>query len=171
MRKQEEQRIHHWEYFNHKIDLRYFSELKVKTVVVQGFRRHISPCGFAYTHSTVRSTATCPRKSQKGLKVHKHETRDFWKSYSIRPRYSTFKHFAYAQPAMQCILRMLSQRWNSIRVCSVSDEIRSAYAQHGCTKITCKNCLHFTAGWACAKIRSSYAQCAMKSFPRMLSVR
>ncbi len=47
-------------------------------------------------------------------------TRDFWKSCSIRPRYSTFKHF---------------------RVCSASDEIRSAYAQ-----------------------------CAMKFVPRMLSI-
>jgi hypothetical protein len=28
------------------------------------------------------------------------------------------------------------------------DEIRSAYAQHG---FNCKNCSHFTAGWACAK--------------------
>ncbi len=36
-------------------------------------------------------------------------TRDFWKSYSIRPRYSTFKH---------------------LRACSACDEIRSAYAQH-----------------------------------------
>jgi hypothetical protein len=35
-------------------------------------------------------------------------TRDFWKLYSIRPRYSTFKHFP---------------------VCSATDEIRSAYAQ------------------------------------------
>ncbi len=36
-------------------------------------------------------------------------TRDFWKSYSIRPRYSTFKHF---------------------RACSACDEIGSQYAQH-----------------------------------------
>jgi len=48
-------------------------------------------------------------------------TRDFWKSYSIRPRYSSFKHF---------------------RACSACDEIGSAYAQH-----------------------------AIKSFPRMLSMR
>jgi hypothetical protein len=74
------------------------------------------------------------------LKVHKHEiflntffaetetlwsqgpvTRDFWKSYSIRPRYSTFKHFRarsacdeigsqYAQHAMKLVPRMLSVR-------------------------------------------------------------
>jgi hypothetical protein len=62
------------------------------------------------------------------LKVHKHEifcvtffaetetlwsqgpvTQDFLKSYSIRPRYSTFKHF---------------------RACSACDEIGSQYAQH-----------------------------------------
>ncbi len=61
------------------------------------------------------------------LKVHKHEiffllfaetetlwsqgpvTRDFWKSYSIPPRYSTFKHF---------------------RACLACDEIGSQYAQH-----------------------------------------
>jgi hypothetical protein len=36
-------------------------------------------------------------------------TRDFLKSYSIWPRYSTFKHF---------------------RACSACDEIGSAYAQH-----------------------------------------
>ncbi len=68
---------------------------------------------------------------------------------------------AYAQPAMKSIPRMLSQRWNSFHVCSECDEIRSAYAQHGCT---CKNCSHFTAGWACAKIRSSYAHCAFARF-------
>jgi hypothetical protein len=74
------------------------------------------------------------------LKVHKHEiffltffaeteslwsqgpvTRDFLKSYSIRPRYSTFKHFGacsacdeigsqYAQHAMKLVPRMLSVR-------------------------------------------------------------
>jgi len=36
-------------------------------------------------------------------------TRDFLKSYSIRPRYSTFKH---------------------LRECSACDEIGSQYAQH-----------------------------------------
>ncbi len=85
-------------------------------------------------------------------------TWDFWKSYSIRPRYSTFKHFwvcsasdeihsAYAQPAMGFPPRMLSMdlyvktvhifplaelsmRENSFLVCSVSDKIVSTYAQH-----------------------------------------
>ncbi len=67
---------------------------------------------------------------------------------------------AYAQPAMKSISGMLSQRWNLFRICSVCNEIRLAYAQHG---FSCKNCSHFTAGWACPKICSSYAQCAMKS--------
>jgi hypothetical protein len=71
-------------------------------------------------------TPSPKRRLYKCLKIHKHEifntffaetkslwsqgpvTRDFLKSYSIRPRYLTFKHF---------------------RVCSVSDEIISAYAQ------------------------------------------
>ncbi len=108
------------------------------------------------------------------LKVHKHDifftffaetetfwsqgpvTRDFWQSYSIRPRYSTFKHFRacsacdelgsqYAQHAMKLVPRMLSVRWNSFRVCS-------AWIVH-------------------VKIRSSYYQHAMKSVPCMLSMR
>ena len=132
-------------------------------------------------------------------------TQDFWKSYSIRTRYSTFKHFCacsasdeihsrFAQPRMKFVPRMisidctcktvhilplaeharkfvprmLSVRWNSFRVCSVCEKICSANAQHGCT---CKNCSHFTAGWACAKICSFYAQCAIKSFPHMLRIR
>ncbi len=95
-------------------------------------------------------------------------TQDFWKLCSIRPRYSTFKHFcvcsasdkiysAYAQPAMKFVPRILSMnlhvktvqfycwlsmRENSFLVCSVCDEIIS-----------------------------SDAQCAIKSFPRMLSMR
>jgi hypothetical protein len=85
-------------------------------------------------------------------------TQDFWKSYSIRLRYSTFKHF---------------------RACSACDEISSAYAQCAIKFVprmlsmdcTCKNCSNFTTGWACAEIRSSYAQHAMKSVPRMLSMR
>ncbi len=69
------------------------------------------------------------------LKIHKHAiffaetetlwsqvsvTRDFWKSYPIRPRHSTFKHFRvclasdgicspYAQPAMKFVPRRLSK--------------------------------------------------------------
>ena len=95
-------------------------------------------------------------------------TQDFWKSYSIRPRYSTFKHFG---------------------TCSACDEIRSVvYAQCAIKFVphmlsmdcTCKNCSHFTTGWACGnlflvcsvcdEIGSAYAQLAIKSFPRMLSI-
>jgi hypothetical protein len=59
------------------------------------------------------------------------------------------------------------------RVCSACDEIVSAYAKQmkhvfGCPS---KNCQNLNAGWACLKIRLAYAQCAMKSFPCMLSVR
>ncbi len=57
--------------------------------------------------------------------------RDFWKLYSIRPRYSTLKTFP----------RMLSMRWNRFQVCS-----------------------------ACDEIGSTYAQCAIKFVPRMLSI-
>ncbi len=85
-------------------------------------------------------------------------TWDFWKLYSIRPRYLTFNHF---------------------RVCSACDEICSSYAQCAIKFVphmlsmdwTCKNCSHFTAGWPCAEIGSLYAQCAMKSILRMLSMR
>jgi hypothetical protein len=65
--------------------------------------------------------------------------------------------FHFAQPAMQSIPHMLSQRRNSFCVCSVCDEIRSAYAQHG---FTCKNCSHFPflVCSVCDEIVSSYAQ-------------
>ncbi len=86
-------------------------------------------------------------------------TQDFWNSYSIRLRYSPFWTFS----------RMLSQRWNPFRVWSASDKICSSYAQcvmkfvpRMLSMDTCKNCSHFTAGWACAKICSLYDQCAMK---------
>ncbi len=88
------------------------------------------------------------------LKVHKHEiifltffaeteslwsqgpgTRDFWKSYSIRPRYSTFKHFRaysacdeigsqYAQHAMKLVPRMLS----ALKKISVMHVIKLGFA-------------------------------------------
>ena len=77
-------------------------------------------------------------------------TRDFWKSYSIWPRYSTFKHF---------------------RACSVSsacDEISSPYAQCAIKFVprmlsmdcTCKN-VHILP----------LAEHARKFVPRMLSMR
>jgi hypothetical protein len=36
----------------------------------------------------------------------------------------------HAQHAMKLVPRMLSIRWNSFRVCSVCNKIRSAYAEH-----------------------------------------
>ncbi len=59
-------------------------------------------------------------------------------------------------------------RWNRFRVCSACDKFVPRMLSMDCT---CKSCSHFTAGWACAEIRSSYAQCAMKLVPRMLSIR
>jgi hypothetical protein len=56
------------------------------------------------------------------------------------------------------------------RVCSACDEIISVYAQHA-FRCPYKNCRNFIAHWSYAKICWAYAQCAMKSFPRMLSVR
>ncbi len=44
-------------------------------------------------------------------------TRDFWKSYSILPRYSTPLNIsAYAQPTIKYVRHILSQRWNSFRL-------------------------------------------------------
>ncbi len=57
----------------------------------------------------------------------------------------------------------------SFCVSSACDEIVSVHAQpaFGCS---CKNCRNLNAGLSYAKIRSVYAQCAMKSFLPMLSV-
>ncbi len=55
-------------------------------------------------------------------------------------RYSTFKHFAYAQSAMKSFPRMLSQRLNHFLICSGCDKIIFPYAEHICT---CKNSYHF----------------------------
>ncbi len=74
-------------------------------------------------------------------------TRDFWKSYPIRPIYSIFKHF---------------------RACSACDEIGSQYAQHAMKLFprmlsmdcTCKN-VHILP----------LAEHAQKFVPRMLSMR
>jgi hypothetical protein len=132
------------------------------------------------------------------LKVHKHEvffvtffaeteslwyqgpvTWDFWKSYSIRPRYSTFKHFRacsacdeigsqFAQHAMKLVPRMLSVRWNLFRVCSawiVHVKMFKFYhwlSMRGNSFLICS---------ACDEIGSAYAQHAKKLFPRMLSIR
>ncbi len=74
-------------------------------------------------------------------------TRDFWKSYSIRPRYSTFKHF---------------------RVCSASDEIHSAYAQPAIKFVP--RMLSMDLHVKTVHILP-LAEIARKFVPRMLSVR
>ncbi len=76
---------------------------------------------------------------------------------------------AYSQRGMKSFPRMLSMRRNHFRVCSACDEIVSPSAQHA-FRCPCKNCQNFIAHWAYAKIRSAYAQHAMKSFPRMYSM-
>ncbi len=100
------------------------------------------------------------------LKVHKHEifcvtffaktetiwsqepvTRDFWKSYLIRPRYSTFKHF---------------------RACSACDETRSAYAQ--CAMKFVPRMLSIILHVKTVHILP-LAEHTRKFIPRMLSVR
>ncbi len=110
------------------------------------------------------------------LKVHKHEiffliffaeteslwsqgpvTRDFWKSYSIRPRYSTFKHF---------------------RACSACDEIGSQYAQHTMKFVPRMLCaikfvpLMLSMDCTCKNVHIlPLAEHARKFVPRMLSMR
>ncbi len=74
-------------------------------------------------------------------------TRDFWKSYSIRQRYSTFKHF---------------------RACSACDEIGSAYAQHAMKFVPRMLSMYCT----CKTVHIlQLAEHARKFVPRMLSVR
>ncbi len=128
------------------------------------------------------------------LKVPKHEfffaesetlwsqgpvTQDFWKSYSIRPRYSTFKHFRaclacdeigsqYAQHAMKLVPRMLSVQLNLFRVCSAWI-VRVKMFTFYCWLSMRENL--FLVCSACDEIGSAYAQHAIKSFPRMLSIR
>jgi hypothetical protein len=85
----------------------------------------------------------CTKKIPKsyGPKGLKHEILENCTVFdSAEIRYATFKNSAYAQPAMEFILRMLSQRLicsahaqaaiNYFRACSASVKIRSAYAQH-----------------------------------------
>ncbi len=75
---------------------------------------------------------------------------------------------AHAQHAMKLVPSMLSMRWNSFRVCSECDKILKFVPR----MLSIDYTVHIlTAGWACAEIRSSYARCAMKSVPRMLSMR
>ncbi len=132
------------------------------------------------------------------LKVHKHEifltffaetetlwsqgpvTWVFWKSYSIRLRYSTFKHFRtcsasdeiislYAQPAMKSFHCMLSQRWNAFRIWTARDEIHSAYAQNILNYVF-EMGSHFLLCWACGKIGYSLAEHAWKLVTHWLSM-
>ncbi len=80
---------------------------------------------------------------------------------------------------MKSIQRMLSQRKNLSHEGSVCDEIRSGYAQQGCTFYRdvhilslAENAQKFVPRMLSGDDSvSSYAQCAIKSFPRMLSMR
>ncbi len=83
---------------------------------------------------------------------------------------------AHAQHAMKSVPHMLSKRWNSFRICSACDKIRSAYAQHGLYMeklftlyrwlsmrgnsffVTCVRWNRFCVCSACHKIVSAYAQ-------------
>ncbi len=106
--------------------------------------------------------------------------RFFWKSFSNRPRYSTFKHFrafsasdeivsSYAQPAIKLFHRMQSQRWNLFCICSASDEICSAFAQH-ILNVDFEMGWDFPLYWACAKIGYSVAEHAWKLVTHLLSM-
>ncbi len=69
---------------------------------------------------------------------------------------------------------MLSQRWNAFRVCSASDEIRSAYGQHilndvfemGSNFLLCWALI----GWACVEIGYLLAKHARKLVTLWLSL-
>ncbi len=74
-------------------------------------------------------------------------TRDFWKLYSIRPRYSTFKHF---------------------RACSACDKIGSVYAKHAMKFVL--RMLSINLHVKTVHILP-LAEHALKFVPRMLSVR
>jgi hypothetical protein len=118
------------------------------------------------------------------LKVHKHEfffdffsetetiwsqgtaTRDFWKLYSIRPRYSTFKHFcacsacneigsAYAQCVIKFVLGMLSMD------CTCKNVHILPLAEHARKFVPCMLSMQwnrFRVCSACNKIVSACAQ-------------
>ena len=109
------------------------------------------------------------------LKVHKHKkffltffaetetlwsqgpvTRDFWKSYSIRPRYSTFKHFRACSACDEIGSQYAQHAMKLVPVCSVSDKILRMLSMD----CTCKN-VHILP----------LAEHARKFIPRMLSMR
>ncbi len=96
-------------------------------------------------------------------------TQDFWKSYLIRSRYSTLKHFracsawdeissAYAQHAIKLVPRMLSMRWNSFRVC---------WAHFDDSEMG----RDFPLYWAYSEIGYSLAEHMRKLVTRWLSIR
>jgi hypothetical protein len=71
---------------------------------------------------------------------------------------------------MKSFPRMLSQRWNAFRVCSASDEICSAYAQHILNDVF-EMGSDFLLYWACAIIGYLLAEHAWKLVTRWLSMR
>ncbi len=93
-------------------------------------------------------------------------TRDFWKSYTIRPRYSTFKHFRacsacneigsqYAQCAIKFVPRMLSMD------CTSKNVHISPLAEHArkfVPRMLSMRWNRFRVCSACDKIVSAYAQ-------------
>ncbi len=95
-------------------------------------------------------------------------TQDSWKSYSFRPRYSTFKHFrlgwvsakivsTLAQPAIEYVLQMLGQRWNSFWVCSAYFEWWFWNGLWFSLRLSMhENCL--LVGWACSKFGYLFAE-------------
>ncbi len=85
-------------------------------------------------------------------------TRDFWKIVFNSAEIFDFYTFP----------RMLSRRWNPFRVCSASDEIRSAYAQ--CAMKFVSRMLSMDLHVKTVHILS-LAEHARKFVPRMLSVR
>ncbi len=102
------------------------------------------------------------------LKVHKHEiffyffaetvtiwsqgpvTREFWKWYSSQRDIQLLNISAHAQHAMKSVPRMLSKRRKTFRAAQNVIKFVPRMLNMDCT---CKNCSHFTAGWACAEIR------------------
>ncbi len=95
--------------------------------------------------------------------------RDFWKSYSVRLRYSTLNISVWAECALNLFPCWLSQWWYTFHVYSVSDEIHSAYAWlilNDGFEMVCD----FPLCWACANISASLAEYAQKLVTRWLSI-
>jgi hypothetical protein len=89
-------------------------------------------------------------------------TRDFWNSYLIWPKYSTFNNFRVWTASNEIYIpRMLSERWNKFRVYVISGEIRSSYAQHILNDDFEMGC-DFPLCWEFAKIGYSLTEHARK---------